>query len=128
MQFEIPLLHYFQRKNEYSGARNGMRYFFSPQDVRLLDESGAAVLDEKGGEKTIKKLGVSIWPDPWALNRTDPALRMVRQFDFTEDGRTAAIAWLAECYQAEPERWESCPNILDSTPWYPQPETVKEAE
>ncbi len=128
MQFEVPLLHYFQRKNEYSGAKQGMRYFFSPIDDAVLDEEGNPVLDEKGEAKKCKKLALTIWPDPWALNRTDPSLRMVNKYPFTEEGRTAAIAWLGECYAAEPERWQNCPSILDCEPWYPAPEPEAEAE
>ncbi|MFI3168834.1 MAG: hypothetical protein R3Y06_02690 [Faecalibacterium sp.] len=126
MNVEVPLLPYFQKGNEYSAAVQGMRYFLSPRKETVLDENGNPVLDEKKKEKTIAKLDVTIWPDPWALNRTDPALRQLSTYLLTEEGRTAAMEWLVERYQAEFERWQECPNILDSEPWYPVPAQAAE--
>lgn len=126
MEVEVPLLQYFQNNNEYSASLQGMRYFLSPRKEPLCDQEGNVVLDEKGKEKTVRKLEVTIWPEPWALNRTDPALRTTTTYLLTEQGRTDAIAWLLERYQAEEVRWQLCPSILDSTPWYPP--TVPEGE
>lgn len=121
MKFEVPLLSYFQKNNEYSAALQGMRYFFRPYKEALLDAEGNAVLDEKGKEKTKSMLEAVIWPEPWAMNRTDPALRQATQYPLNEAGRTAAIAWLEERYEAEFDRWQEIPSILDSEPWYPAP-------
>lgn len=109
----IPLLHYFQCKNEYSGGHSGMRYLFTPGKRTVTAEDGSTQ------EQAV--LTVTIWPEPWALNRTDPALRQVSVYPLTEEGRTAAIASLAAAYEAGRERWDHCPGILDCEPWYPAP-------
>ncbi len=119
MSLALPLLFYFQKGNEYSAAEQGMRFFASPRKEPLRDEAGEVLLDAKGNEKTTPVLEVTIWPDPWALNRTDPALRTTTTYPMTEEGRTAALAWIAERYEAEFDRWQEQPSILDSEPWYP---------
>ncbi len=120
MEFSVPILHYFQRKNQYSGAKNGMRYLFEPTTKKYQAEDGSEVEE--------KILALHIWPDPWALERTDPALCEQYAFAFTEDGRTQAIEQLAHSYAARQEEWENCPNIVDAAPWYPAPELPDEAE
>ena len=37
----IPLLHYFQCKNEYSGAHFGMRYHFKPGKRKESQSDGS---------------------------------------------------------------------------------------
>ncbi len=110
----IPLLHYFQCKNSYSGSHVGMRYLFTPAKRKVAAEDGS--------EREESILTVDIWPEPWALERTDPALRRQEVFPLTEEGRSAAIALLAEAYKADEERWNSCPGILDCEPWSPPQE------
>lgn len=107
----IPLLHYFQCKNQYSGSHAGMRYLFTPGKRKV------AAADSSEKEESI--LTVDLWPDPWSLEKTDPALRRREVFPLTEEGRSAAIALLAEAYEADRERWEHCPGILDCEPWAP---------
>lgn len=110
----IPLLHYFQCKNEYSGSHSGMRYLLTP--------GKRTVTAPDGGEQEQAVLTVTIWPDPWALNRTDPALRQTAVYPLTEEGRAEAIASLAAAYEADRERWDHCPGILDCEPWHPAPD------
>ena len=66
----VPLLHYFKCKNQYSGSEDGMRYLLSPGKRSVPDPDGG-----EGAQKEEAILTVDIWPDPWALDRTDPALR-----------------------------------------------------
>ena len=64
----VPLLHYFKCKNQYSGNEDGMRYLLSPGKRSVPDPDGG-----EGAQKEEAILTVDIWPDPWALDRTDPA-------------------------------------------------------
>ena len=64
----VPLLHYFKCKNQYSGNEDGMRYLLSPGKRSVPDPDGG-----EGAQKEESVLTVDIWPDPWALDRTDPA-------------------------------------------------------
>lgn len=81
----VPLLHYFKCKNTYSGNEYGLRYRLTP--------GKRSVPDPDGGEGAIKDeaiLTVDYWPDPWTLEKTDPALRMQQVFPLTDEGRAAA--------------------------------------
>ena len=107
----IPLLRYFKNKNAYSGAHKGMRYFLEPvkQKEKLPD----------GTEKETSSLHVTIWPDPWALEKTDPALHIRQEFPLTQEGINAAAQWLADTYAEKQEYWDSRPGILGCDPWTP---------
>ena len=60
---------------------------------------------------------MDIWPGPWTIEYTDPALRAQRVFPLSEEGRAEAMAWIAETYHGDPERWQTAPSILDCEPW-----------
>ena len=109
----IPLLHYFKNKNEYSGAHHGMRYLFSPGKQKVTAEDGT--------EKEEAILTLTIWPDPWALERTEPSLRRVTVFPLSEQGIADATALLNETFVLERSYWENRPGIMDCDPWYPAP-------
>lgn len=81
-----------------------------------------SVPDPDGGEEAKKEeaiLTVDLWPEPWTLDKTDPALRRREIFPMTEEGRTAVAQYLNDAYNAEPERWSAHPSILDCEPWTP---------
>lgn len=110
----VPLLHYFKCKNLYSGSEAGMRYLLTPGKRTVPDSDGG-----EGAEKEEAVLTLDIWPDPWALDKTDPALRRREVFPLSDEGRTAAAKCLEDAYNAEPERWKNTPSILDCDPWAP---------
>ena len=115
----IPLLHYFQCKNEYSGAHFGMRYHFKPGKRKESQSDGS--------EKEVPVLTGTVWPDPWALEKTDPALRMVKEFPLSDAGLAQAQQWIEACYYADEVRWNNCPGILDCEPWSPPDESGNKA-
>lgn len=94
----VPLLHYFKCKNSYSGNEYGLRYRMIP------------------GKRT---LAVDYWPDPWTIEKTDPALRVQKVFPLTDEGREATAAFLQDAFNADPDRWKNCPSMMDSDPWEP---------
>ena len=102
---ELPRLLFFQNKNSYSASQAEMRYRAVP-GKRKTDE---------GGDEAV--LTVDIWPGPWTIEYTDPALRAQRVFPLSEEGRAEAMAWIAETYHGAPERWQTAPSILDCEPW-----------
>ena len=89
----VPMLHYLQNKNSFSGNEDGMRYLITP------------------GKRSV--------PDPDGGEEADPALRRREIFPMTEEGRTAVAQYLNDAYNAEPERWSAHPSILDCEPWTP---------
>ena len=109
----VPLLHYFKCKNTYSGNELGMRYRITPgkRSVPAPDGGDAAA------EEAI--LTVDLWPDPWTLDKTDPALRRQEVFPLTEEGRLAVSRYLEDSFKADPDRWKQQPSILDCEPWAP---------
>ena len=113
----VPLLHYFLCKNDYSGNEAGLRYRLTPGKRTVPDPEGG-----EGAEKEEAILAVDIWPDPWALDKTDPALRRHEEFPLSDEGRAAAAQCLEEAYNAEPDRWKNLPSILDCEPWAPPAE------
>ena len=112
----VPLLHYFKCKNQYSGNEDGMRYLLSPGKRSVPDPDGG-----EGAQKEEAVLTVDIWPDPWALDRTDPALRR-------QKGRAEAAEYLSSTYSADTAYWKQRPSILDSEPWSPPKDEEAESE
>ena len=57
-----------------------------------------------------------------------PALRRREVFPLTDEGRAAAAQYLKGAYDAEPERWNNCPDMMDCDPWEPpaEPDTANE--
>ena len=49
-------------------------------------------------------------------------------FPLTDEGRAAAAQYLKDAYDAEPERWNNCPDMMDCDPWEPpaEPDTANE--
>ena len=88
----------------------------------LITPGKRSVPDPDGGEEAKKEEAiptVDLWPEPWTLDKTDPALRRREIFPMTEEGRTAVAQYLNDAYNAEPERWSAHPSILDCEPWTP---------
>ena len=112
---ELPRLLFFQNKNSYSASQAEMRYRVVP-GKRKTDE---------GGDEAV--LTVDIWPGPWTIEFTDPALRMQQVFPLSEEGLAAAAAWVADTYAADPGRWQTAPSILDCEPWTPPAQPAGQA-
>lgn len=98
-----------------TGLRPGKRTVPDP-------DSGADATKEE------KILTVDYWPAPWTIDKTDPALRRREVFPLTDEGRAAAAQYLKDAYDAEPERWNNCPDMMDCDPWEPpaEPDTANE--
>ena len=109
----VPLLHYFKCKNTYSGNELGMRYRITPGKRSVPAPEGG----DAAAEEAI--LTVDLWPDPWTLDRTDPALRRQEVFPLTEEGRLAVSRYLEDSFKADLDRWKQQPSILDCEPWAP---------
>ena len=81
---------------------------------------------ETDGEQAI--LTVEIWPGPWTIEYTDPALRQSETFALDEEGLTAARGWIRSVYDADPDRWQTAPSILDCEPWTPPAQEQEEEQ
>ncbi len=110
----VPLLHYFQCKNSFSGNEDGMRYLLTPGKRKVPDPDSG-----EGAEKEESILTVDVWPGPWTVDKTDPVLRQQAVFPLSEEGRAAAASYLDDAYHSDPARWKNLPSILDCEPWTP---------
>ena len=119
----VPLLHYLKNKNAFSGNEDAMRYQLTPGKRTVPDP-------EKGGDATREEaiLTVDVWPEPWTLEFTDPALRRQKVFPLTEEGRAEAAEYLSSTYSADTAYWKQRPSILDSEPWSPPKDEEAESE
>lgn len=108
MSFALPIYHWFHNGNPYSGAEGGMRFLVMPgKKPDPADESG---------KKKVEYLTATVWPGPWSLEHTVEEKMSQAEFEGNQEGLDAAIAWLKERYEAEPERWADIPSILDCEP------------
>lgn len=108
MSFCPPIYHWFHCGNPYSGCQEGMRYILQPG--KRPDPA-----DETGKTK-VEYLTVIVWPGPWSLEHTAEEKQQKAEFEGNQQGLDAAVAWLKERYEAEPERWTNIPSILDCEP------------
>lgn len=79
---DILSLNYYKSGQPFSGSFRGMRYRIE----KLKDES---------------LLKVSVWPEPFSYEKTDEELKKAESFDFSEDGKAEAVAWLNRIYEQE---------------------------
>lgn len=77
-----------QMQNSYSGNEYGLRYRMIPGKRTVPDPDGG-----EGAAKEESILTVDYWPDPWTIEKTDPALRVQKVFPLTDEGREATAAF-----------------------------------
>lgn len=104
----FPIYHWFHNGNPYSGAEQGMRYVITPgKKADPADESG---------KRKIEFLTVTVWPGPWSVEHTAEEKIRSAEFEGSQGGLDAAVAWLHECYKGDMPRWTNIPSILDCEP------------
>lgn len=81
-------LNYIKKEN-LTGSYQGMRYIF------MKDEEG---------------LVVYIWPEPYCFEKTEDEKKTCKIFDFSEEGKLAAIDWMNEQYVSRKSEWMNTPN------------------
>ena len=91
----LPIYHWFHCGNPYSGAQGGMRYLVAP--AKKADPA------DESGKRKIEYLTATIWPGPWSLEHTADEKQEMAEFPGNQEGLDAAVAWLHERYEAEPD-------------------------
>ena len=85
-----------------------MRYVITPgKKADPADESG---------KRKIEFLTVTVWPGPWSVEHTAEEKIRSAEFEGSQAGLDAAVAWLHECYKDDMLRWTNIPSILDCEP------------
>lgn len=81
---DILCLHYFDYKMPFTGSYGNMRYRFFKVEHEL-----------ESGEKEARML-VTVWPGPYAFDHTSKEVQKSHEFEFSENGKDAAVDWLNE--------------------------------
>ena len=97
----LPIYHWFHCGNPYSGAQGGMRYLVAP--AKKADPA------DESGKRKIEYLTATIWPGPWSLEHTADEKQEMAEFPGNQEGLDAAVAWLHERYESEPDKWAIFP-------------------
>ncbi len=87
---DILSLNYYTYGQAFTGSCKGMRYRII-QQKETRDEDGN-VVREKG-------LLASVWPEPFAFEKTPEEKIRARLFPFDEEGLEALTGWLNEMYE-----------------------------
>ena len=78
----IPYLN----KTVFTGSSNGMNF--------MLRKIG-------GEEDTPVQIQAVVWPGPYIFSVTEDEKKTFQEFEFSEEGLTASIAWLNTYYETE---------------------------
>ena len=71
---------------------------------------------DESGKRKIEFLTVTVWPGPWSVEHTAEEKIRSAEFEGSQAGLDAAVAWLHECYKGDMPRWTNIPSILDCEP------------
>ncbi len=87
----------FYKKSDFTGSYQGMRYRIGK--VTLKEEKDGAEI-----ERTI--LRVTAWPGPYAFDATADDKKESEEFEFSDDGITAACDWLNAHYSEKEDLYK----------------------
>ena len=82
---DILSLNFYNYGNPFTGSYQGMRY-------RIIKQKENK--DEKGDILKKEGLLTSIWPEPFAYEKTEDALKIKKLFPFSEEGKSQVVEWL----------------------------------
>ena len=82
---DILSLNFYNYGNPFTGSYQGMRY-------RIIKQKEAK--DEEGNILKEEGLLAVIWPEPFAYEKTQDALKTTQLFPFSEEGRIQIVGWL----------------------------------
>ena len=94
---EIMPYNFFCYGGVYSGDHNGMRYVIRRQ-----------------GDKPDFILTATVWRGPYCYDAVEQTEKTVQEFEYSEEGRLAAIDWLKVQYEERKAFWDEAPSILDA--------------
>ncbi len=91
----------YLKKTEFTGSHRGMRY-------RL-----EGVLDGTG----VKKLRVTVWPEPFNFFTTPAEEKESAEFPFEEAGVADAVVWMNDRLLQEEDKWKHAAGMWDRYRW-----------
>ena len=82
---DILSLNFYNYGNSFTGSYQGMRY-------RILKQKESK--DEEGRIQNEEGLLTTIWPEPYAYEKTSDELKTTKLFPFSEEGKEQVLEWL----------------------------------
>lgn len=91
----IMSLTFLSYGGEMSGDHFGMRYML-----------------KRIGEKPDFFIEATVWPEPLCFDKTPDESKIIKQFEFTDEGRSQAIEWLQQMYDNNRQIWDKAPRLM----------------
>lgn len=91
---EILPFNFFSYGGVYSGDHNGMRYMI-----------------KRTGKKLDFTLNALVWRGPYASSAVNADDITKKEFEYSEEGRKAAIEWIQKMYTDRKDEWDNAPSI-----------------
>lgn len=91
-------LSYYYYGQPFFGSYLGMRY-------RLARDPLKNVYGKSKEEIEDAKLTAMVWPEPYSFEFIKEEDIISNEFPFSAEGKTQAIQWLNEQYEAQKDRW-----------------------
>ena len=90
------------KKQKWSGSFQGMRFLLHKVTEKVEHEGeGASEATEQIWLEAV------VWKEPFAYETTPPETMTRNRFEFSEEGREKAIAWLEEEYDSRKAEWKA---------------------
>lgn len=92
--FDTFKITFYDYGKPFLGSYNGVNYRLARnplEDVHSLSE-------DKRPEATLK---ATVWPEPFCYDKTEEKLKESKEFPYSTEGKTEAIAWLNEKCKAD---------------------------
>ncbi|MCR5654209.1 MAG: hypothetical protein K6G07_01005 [Lachnospiraceae bacterium] len=96
---DLYILGHYEYGEAFFGSVSGMNY-------RVERDPFKNVKFAKPEEKAGAHLKVYIWPGPRNFATTDPSLIETKLFDFSDEGKAEAAAYISETYEKDKEKWD----------------------
>lgn len=87
----------YLKKTEFTGCHQGMRYR----------------LEGIKGSDDMKRLKVTVWPEPYNFFSTPQEEKESAEFSFDEDGVVDAVAWMNDRLFLEKDKWDNSASRWD---------------
>ncbi|MCR5558226.1 MAG: hypothetical protein K6F75_11810 [Butyrivibrio sp.] len=91
------LMHY-EYGEAFFGSYKGMRY-------RLAREPLENVKFVPVDKREPATLMATVWPEPYSYGRTDKSLMTSENFEVSQEGFEAAVAWINQQYESRINEW-----------------------
>lgn len=91
------LMHY-EYGEAFFGSYKGMRYRLAREP---LENVKFVPLDKRGPAT----LMATVWPEPYSYGATDKSLMTSENFEVSQEGFEAAVAWINQQYESRISEW-----------------------